>query len=251
MSTKPSIPGNPEVSIPQPGSAPASLRLAWLSIRSRILGGVVLVLPIAITIWLIYWVYLLLDQWVIDPLARLLLKLWGDQSEVQLPYWFEKFAAPAMAVCIALLLLYLLGFFINSRLRRAFDWVLLRVPVISTVYDAVRKVFGALEMQPGKQRAQRLVLVEFPHPGMKVPAFVTSTCRDIATQKVILCVYVPTTPVPTSGYFLLVPESSVTDLNWGTEQSLQAIISAGFTAPPDVSYYSTRPAIETHVAPTP
>jgi uncharacterized membrane protein len=115
----------------------------------------------------------------------------------------------------------------------------------------VRQVFGVLEMQPGKQRAQRLVLVEFPHPGMKVPAFVTSTCRDIETQKVILCVYVPTTPVPTSGYFLLVPEVDVTELNWGTEQSLQAIISAGFTAPPEVSYYSTRRAIEAHVAAVP
>jgi uncharacterized membrane protein len=259
MNTKPAI--VPDAAAPHPGSAlagpaqpgpalagpaPAGLRRAWLSIRGRILGGLLLVLPIVITIWVIYWVYLVLHEYVIDPLAKLLLKVCGYQPDMQLPFWFETYAAPVIAVCVALSLLYVLGFFINSRLRRALDWVLMRVPVISIVYDAVRKVFGALEMQPGKQRAQRMVLVEFPHPGMKVPAFVTSTCRDIETQEVILCVYVPTTPVPTSGYFLLVPEVNVTELNWGTEQSLQAIISAGFTAPPEVSYYSTRPAIETH-----
>src|SRR5262249_35041359 len=121
-------------------------------------------------------------------------------------------------------------------------------PVVSVVYDAVRKTFRALEKQPGRQRPQRVVLVAFPHPGMKVPAFVTSTCRDIETQKVVLCVYVPTTPVPTSGYFLLVPEEEVTDLSWSSEQALQAIISAGLTAPPEVGYFKPGPAPETNPA---
>ena len=64
----------------------------------------------------------------------------------------------------------------------------------------------------------------FPHPGMKVPAFVTGSCRDAETQKVILQVYVPTTPVPTSGYCLLVREKEVVELNWTPEQTLRAII---------------------------
>ena len=73
-----------------------------------------------------------------------------------------------------------------------------------------------------------------------MPAFVTATCRDIETQKVLLCVYVPTTPVPTSGYFLLVPEEEVMELNWSSEQALQAIISAGLTAPPEVRYFKAE-----------
>ena len=71
---------------------------------------------------------------------------------------------------------------------------------------------------------------------MRVPAFVTRTCRDVETRRVILCVYVPTTPVPTSGYFLLVPEDEVTELDWGPEVALQTIISAGLTAPAEVRY---------------
>ena len=101
---------------------------------------------------------------------------------------------------------------------------------------------------PEQQRPQRMVLVAFPHPGMKVPAFLTGTCRDVQTQKVILCVYVPTTPVPTSGYFLLVPEEEAIELNWTAEESLQAIISAGLTAPPQVSYFRSTPAAESNPA---
>jgi uncharacterized membrane protein len=98
-----------------------------------------------------------------------------------------------------------------------------------------------MEKEPGQQQPRRVVLVAFPHPGMKVPAFVTGSCRDLDTQKVLLCVYVPTTPVPTSGYFMLVPEEEVVELNWTPEETLQAIISAGLTAPPQVRYFRTGP----------
>jgi uncharacterized membrane protein len=102
--------------------------------------------------------------------------------------------------------------------------------------------------QAGSCNPQRVVLVPFPHPGMKVPAFVTGSCRDIETGKVILCVYVPTTPVPTSGYYLLVPEEEVTEPRWTPEETLQAIISGGLTAPPEVRYFANRPTVEAKLA---
>ena len=122
------------------------------------------------------------------------------------------------------------------------------VPGVSTVYNAVQQVFQTLNRKGGQQRPQRAVLVPFPHPGMKAPAFVTSTCRDARTQKALLCVYVPTTPVPTSGYFLIVPEDETTELDWSPDQALQAIISGGLTAPPEVSYFKTGPAPESNPA---
>jgi uncharacterized membrane protein len=243
MDPKPTaVPVPPGIPDPQASSNKPVLRRAWHNIRGRILGGLLLVLPVAITLWVIYWLYSTLEKHAIDPLARLVLwKVRGGLPDAELPSWFETYAAPLIAILISLVLLYGLGFFVNSRLRRALDWVLLRLPVVSVVYDGVRKVFQALDKQPGQQRPQRVVLVAFPHPGMRVPAFVTSTCRDIETQKPLLCVYVPTTPVPTSGYFLLVPEEEVTELNWSPEQALQAIISAGLTAPPEVRYFRTNP----------
>src|SRR5262249_9877281 len=162
-------------------------------------------------------------------------------SSTELPYWFETFAAPLLAILVVLTLLYSLDYFSNTRFRSYISWTLRRVPVISHIYNPVRKVFEALDQQSGQQRPQRMVLVQFPHPGTKLPAFVTGVCRDMETHTNLLCVYIPTTPVPTSGFFLLVPEEEVTELNWDAEQTLQAIISGGLTAPPEVTYFSTRP----------
>jgi uncharacterized membrane protein len=242
----------PPASDAQASVAPAARRSVWHAVRGRVLGGFLFVLPILITLWAIHWLYSTLELYVIEPVARLV--LWnvrqGD-ADRELPGWFEAYAAPLIAILVILVLLYCLGFFVHSRLRRAIDWVLLRLPVVSVVYNGLLKVFQTLGTQGGPQRPQRLVLVAFPHPGMRVPAFVTATCRDTETQKTVLCVYVPTTPVPTSGYLLLVPEEEVTELNWSPEQALQTIISAGLTAPPEVGYFKARPVTQGATAPAP
>jgi uncharacterized membrane protein len=234
---------------PQADPAPTALRRAWHSVRGRILGGLLLVLPILITFWVIYWLYSSLEQYVIDPLA--LLVLWwaqGRRPDTALPFWFKTYAAPLIAIVIAVILLYCLGFVVRSRVRRVIDWILLRVPVISIVYGGVRNVFQALDRQRGQHRLQRAVLVAFPHPGMKTAAFVTATCRDAETQKVLLCVFVPTAPLPASGFFLLVPEEEVTELDWSPEQALQVIISVGLTAPAEVRYFTNGRAASNPVA---
>jgi uncharacterized membrane protein len=217
----------------------------WHGIRARILGGLLLVLPVLITFWVIYWLYSSLEKYVIDPLALLVLWQVGRQGERELPFWFETYVAPVIAIVIAVGLLYCLGFLARSRLRRLIDWILLRVPGISIIYNGVRNVFHALDRQRGQQRLQRAVLVAFPHPGMKTAGFVTATCRDLETQKVLLCVFVPTAPVPASGFMLLVPEEEVIELNWGAEQTLQTILSAGLTAPADVRYFKNGTAGQT------
>jgi uncharacterized membrane protein len=246
MDTKPTaVPGPPAIPDPHADAAPTALHRAWYAIRARLLGGLVLVLPILITFWVIYWLYSTLEKYVIDPLA--LLVLWqarGRRSDTELPFWFEHYAAPVIAIVIAVVLLYGLGFFVRSRVRRVIDGILLRVPVISIIYNGVRNVFQALDKQRGQQRLQRPVLVAFPHPGMRAPAFVTATCRDIETQKVVLCVFVPTAPMPASGFLLLVPEEEVSELNWSPEQTLQALLSVGLTAPAEVPYSRTKLATE-------
>jgi uncharacterized membrane protein len=208
-----------------------------------------LVLPILITFWVIHWAYSGLEHNVIDPIAKLILWQVGRrQPDTELPFWFERFAAPLIAILIILMVLYGLGFLVHSRLPRVIDSIALRVPGVAVIYGGLRKVLQFIAKQPGQQGPRRTVLVEFPHPGMKVPGFVTGTCRDLQTQKVILCVYVPTTPVPTSGFFLLVPEEEAIELNWTADESLQAIISAGLMAPPHVSYFRNGPVAECNPA---
>ena len=256
MDTKPSAAPRPS-GVPdlQADSVLALSRRVWRSICDRLVGGLILAMPILISFWVIRWLYLILEEKVIDPLALLVLwKIKWTTSSTGLPYWFETYAAPLIAIIFALALLYCLDYLANTRLHRAVGWILTHVPVISSVYNPVQKMFQALEKQSGQQSPQRLVLVKFPHPGVKLPAFVTAACRDIETQKVLLCVYVPTTPVPTSGFFLLVPEEEVTELNWNSDQTLQAIMSGGLTAPPEVSFFTTKPPtdlVTSEVSPKP
>lgn len=206
------------------------------NLRDRIVGGLLLLLPVAITFWILRWGFLILDENVIEPAAAVV--IWKTELKTgrELPDWFRYYAAPAIAVVMILAILYLADLLANTTFAKAMGWVMANIPLVSMVYSPVRKVFNALEKPPEAKARQRVVLVQFPHPGMKVPAFVTATCRDTETQKTILCVYVPTTPVPTSGYFLMVPEDEVVDLSWTSEQALEAIISAGLTSPPEVRF---------------
>ena len=222
-------------------SVAAPVRKGRRTIRERIVGGLLLSMPLLLTIWVITWIYSILEDKLIDPLAAVLLwKLKWTTSSTELPYWFEKYAAPIIAIVLALILLYTLDLLADTRLRRAVGWSLKRLPVFSHIYNPLQQVFQSLEQGPEEQQRQRMVLVTFPHPGVKLPAFVTGTCRDVRTQKIVLCVYVPTTPVPTSGFFLLVPEEEVTELNWNTEQTLQAVMSGGLTCPRDVTFFGDR-----------
>jgi len=217
------------------------LRRSWHKVRNRLIEGLLVVTPILITLWIVYWMYSTLEKYVIDPLAVLV--LWKAQrlsSAPELPYWFETYAAPIIALCIAVVMLYYCGVFADSWIRRSVDQFLLRVPIVSSIYDGLRNMFQSFEKPGAQSTPQRVVLVSFPHPGMRLPAIVTSSCRDVATDRALLCVYVPTTPIPTSGFFLIVPEDDVTELNWDVQQTLQAIISGGLTAPRTVTYYSDK-----------
>jgi uncharacterized membrane protein len=220
--------------------APAPAPKGRRSIRDRILGGLLLSMPLLITLWILAWFYSILEQKVIDPLAGMLLWKLKFTTSISPPYWFETYVAPVIAILIALVFLYCLDLLADTRMRRGFGWFLKRVPLFSQIYNPVQQVFQSLEKGPEQQRQQRMVLITFPHPGVKLPAFVTGKCYDVKTGKPVLCVYVPTTPVPTSGFFLLVPEEEVTDLNWNTEQTLQAVMSGGLACPSEVSYFSVK-----------
>jgi uncharacterized membrane protein len=208
----------------------------WRMLRNRVIAGIFVVLPVFITYFVIRWLYDTAYTLAIGPIALGLRRVWGN-SDAE-PSLALNVVSSIAAIMVVLSVLYIAGMFFRSRIHRAVDWVLLNVPGVNTVYSSVSNVFNALSNSHGKQNFKRVVLIEFPHPGMKAPAFVTSECIEETTGKVILCVYVPTTPVPTSGYMLLVPEEKVVALNWDLEETLQAIVSGGITVPPRVTYQS-------------
>ena len=209
-------------------------------IRNRVIQGLFVVLPLFITYFVIKWLYDTLYSVALRPIAyglRWMWKLEGDNS------WGMEAFLGFCALGLVLGVLFVAGMFFRSRLHRFVDWFLNSVPGVSNIYSAVSKVINALSTSTDQQsKFKRVVLVHFPHPGIKAPAFVTGECTDANTGRKILSVYVPTTPVPTSGYMLLVEQDDVIDLNWDLEETLQAIVSGGITVPGTVSFSDT-PAI--------
>src|SRR5262245_16947350 len=133
----PERPGGSGVDSPPPPRRPAAR-----SIRDRIIGGLILIMPLLLTLWIIGWLYSILEQKIIDPIVGIVLwKLKWTTSSTELPYWFEAYVAPILAIALALLLLCCLDLLAETRLRRAVGWTLVRVPVISQIYNPLRQMF--------------------------------------------------------------------------------------------------------------
>ena len=222
--------------------------MGFHAIRTRIVSGLILALPIVLTFWIIFWLYSTLKRLILDPIAWAIRYVLSVREVGDLPDWWDRFAAPLVSIILVLLVLYALGLIVHSRLHRAVDWVLLRLPLVTTIYKAIRNVFHSLENQVQSNRFQRVVLVEFPHPGMRSLAFVTNSLLDAATGKTILCVCVLTGVVPPAGFTLFVPEEGVTDLSWSVNQTLQAILSGGITVPATIPF-SGGPRVQAATGP--
>lgn len=212
-------------------------------LRNRVLAGFVVALPVIITFMIVKWLYDFLAKDVIVYTASWL----GQQrfetgnkdvDDVMQASWFvEYILAPVTAIILIVGVLFMLGMVFRSRWHRFFNWFMSSVPGVGMIYKSVSNVIDSIrKSNSGTENFQRVVLVKFPHPGIKVPAFVTSSTIDTNTGKEILCIYVPTTPLPTSGYMLMVPAEEVTEISWGLQETLQAIVSGGITVPETVEY---------------
>ncbi len=109
-----------------------------------------------------------------------------------------------------------------------------KIPLVQTVYGSVKKLIGVLQQQP--EGTQRVVLIGFPSPEMKTVGFVTRQFRDEKTGQELAAVYVPTTPIPTSGYLEIVPLEHLVATDWTLDEAMTFIVSGGAVAPASVRY---------------
>ncbi len=222
--------------VPPDSPSTGSIRDAIRAIQNRILSGLLLALPIVLTVWIVFWIYTTLQSVVLEPLSAWVSDTIID-SDTPLPRWWTLVVAPMIGFVGVLGLLYLLGYLVRSRLMRVVDWILLHVPGVTTIYQALNNLIQALDTQRNAAKFKRVVLVSFPHPGIRSLGVVTNTLRDAATGRTILCVCVLTGVFPPAGFTLFVPEDDVTDIDWTMNQSLQAIVSGGITAPSTIGYF--------------
>lgn len=229
-----SLPESAPVGLSFPGSG--FFRALGNALKSRIVSGLVVALPVALTFWIVYQLFLALNATLTYPAmaVRYLLGLQPAGLPPDSPYL--QWGSPLIAMVLVLSSLYILGFFARSWVHRTIDWMLLHVPVVTTIYRAVRNVFQSLDSQLQGNSFKRVVLVPYPHEGSRVLGFVTRTLSDATTGEPIVCVCVLTGMMPPAGFTLFVPESRVTDVDWSVNQAIQAIVSGGITVPSVIHY---------------
>jgi len=149
---------------------------------------------------------------------------------------YLEFYVPGLGIVVLVALILLVGAlatnYLGKELVRIWEAFLTHVPIVRSIYTLVKSIVDTISLQ---QRGQfgRVVLVEFPQRGQYSIAYVTGKTDDVrqAMQKDLISVYVPTTPNPTSGYLLFVPEREVIPLSMSVEDSMKLIISGGLFSP--------------------
>ncbi len=241
-------PNDPPPTAQKPASSRWGLASVLSSFRAHVISGLILSLPIVITFWIIYWIFMTLERFLLNPLAILInrIQAWMRDSptlqELDLPQWWYNIGSPVLAILLALAILYMLGIILRSWLYRTLEWFLLHVPIVATIYRAVRNVVESLGSQlRGGGEFKRVVLLPFPHAGSRSLGLVTNSLRDVTTGRTILTVCVLTGVMPPAGFTLFVPEESVTNIGWSVNDTLQSILSGGITAPSTINYYEGLP----------
>ncbi|MFC5610263.1 DUF502 domain-containing protein [Variovorax soli] len=195
-----------------------------LALRKWLFSGLLVIVPLAITLWVLDWIIGTLDQ-----------TLWLLPTDWQT--WLTQHRVRGLGVLLTLAILLGVGAiasnFVGKRLLGWGDAVVRRIPVVRSIYSSVKQVSDTLFSESGNA-FRTAVLIEWPRPGVWTIAFVTGTPGgDVLNylQDDYLGVYVPTTPNPTGGYFVMLRRSECIELKMSVDEALKYIVSMGVVVP--------------------
>jgi len=211
------------------GKSGKPLRIGLLArIRAYFLAGILVTAPVAITLYLAWAVVDLID----NSVSRLLPAQYNPEN-------YLPFSVPGLGLVIVIVTLTLIGAFtagvIGRLVIRAGEAVLARMPVIRSVYGAIKQI---METVLANQSAafREVVLLEYPRRGIWTLGFISGQTQgevQSVTADDVVNVFVPTTPNPTSGFLLFVPRSDLHVLDMTVEEGIKMVVSGGIVTPPD------------------
>ncbi len=195
------------------------------SLRKWLLSGLLVLVPLIITLWVLDWVVSTLDQTL-----GILPASWHPDEVLGMHI-------PGLGVVFALAVVLSIGAMasniIGNKLVHWWHALLHRIPVVRSIYSGVKQVSDTLFSERGNA-FRKALLVQWPHEGMWTIAFLTgSPGGDVKRHLPEDClnVYVPTTPNPTGGYFVMVPRSACVELDMTVDEALTHVISMGVIVP--------------------
>jgi len=191
--------------------------------KKYLITGLLVWIPLAITLWVLHLIVTTMDQ----TLTLL--------PSVFVPEYTHYF--PGLGVLLTILVVLLTGVLasniLGQRLLRVWERMLGRIPVVKSIYSGVKQVSDTL-FTPGGQAFRKALLVQYPRPGSWIIAFQTGQPGgDVANHLKgdYVSVYVPTTPNPTSGFFLMMPRQEVIELDMSVDEALKYVVSMGVVSP--------------------
>jgi uncharacterized membrane protein len=206
---------------------PHRKRGLFARLRASFLTGLIVVLPVGLTIWLIWSVVGWIDSWIL-PLVPTRFR----------PDQYFGFDLRGIGVIIFLLFTVIIGWlakgYIGRSLIRWGEGVVDRMPVVRSVYNGLKQIAETVFSQ-GETKFDRACVIEYPRKGMWGIGFVSTQAKGELAEKIpeeeVLTVFVATTPNPTSGFLLYVPHRDVVFLDMSVEDAAKLIISAGLVYP--------------------
>ena len=201
--------------------------------RKYFVTGLLILVPLAITLWVLNLIIGTMDQSLL-----LLPERWRPEAVV-------GFHIPGLGTILTLLIIFLTGLatrnFIGKHVVLAWEAIVIRIPVVNTIYSSVKQVSDTLFSSSGNA-FRKALLVEYPRKGCWTIAFLTGVPGGDVKNHLegdYVSLYVPTTPNPTSGFFLMVPRADTIELDMTVDAALKYIVSMGVVAPDAVARKSS------------
>jgi uncharacterized membrane protein len=206
------------------------------SVRRRLIAGLLVVLPVFVTFFVIKFVFNMLGG-ILSPVVRKTLILMGYiPGNIR----FDDFIITSFALVLTFVLLYFIGVFATNVLGKFmlnfFEGILHKTPIINNIYKSSKKLIELVSL-PGRKAFKRVVIVEFPRAGMKVISFVTGSIKFNDGVE-LTSVFIPTTPNPTSGFLIYLPEKDIVETNMTVEEGMKLIVSGSILAPEEIEFSS-------------
>lgn len=203
--------------------------------KKYLIAGLLVWLPLAITVWVLNWLY-----GVLDGVFAGLLGAVGTVVPEGRNHWVDAFRQyHGLGVALMFILLLATGAFVSNVAGRwwvkQWDRLFTNIPIVKSIYTSVKKVSNTLFSSNGNA-FRKALLIQFPRQGVWTIAFQTGAPSGEVADALDgehLSVYVPTTPNPTGGYFLIVSKAEVRELDMSVDQALTYIISMGAVVPDD------------------
>lgn len=194
-------------------------------IRNKFLTGLLVLGPLGLTVLVLRWIFNFFDN------------ILGNILREYVEWYF-----PGMGIILTVVAVYTIGLltsnFIGRKSLQLLDKIILRLPIIKVVYSTTKGIFQTFSLQR-KSNFKKVVFIQYPRYGLWTLGFVTGTSVN-ETGEEFHTVFIPSTPVPTTGFVMFVPKEEVIEANFSVEMGLKLLVSGGMLIPEKIDIRKSR-----------